>query len=292
MNRRDNLKTRVRMYYFQVSGDLLRFLSWNFGGGKRFYSKHWKDLVAGHKWIFVVGCNNSGTSLLQRMLGFSGNISTWPLEGQRYSRVMPRAMRRGYGRIWMEYANDLSMDQGSLDSKAPRLVHDWMESLGQPIKEIILEKTPANLLRMEWLQQVFPNSYFIGLVRNGYAVAEGIHRKSHKDIGQAARHWANANAAMLEAARSIDRFIEIRYEDFFENKQETARRIADFIGFDLEVLSFAMSQKFALKTVEGEYEQDLKNMNFSSFKRLTSHDVQAIEKNAKKMLDYFNYKPN
>ena len=35
---------------------------------------------------------------------------------------------------------------------------------------------------MRWLQEVFPNSCFIGVVRNGFAVAEGIKRKGEKPV--------------------------------------------------------------------------------------------------------------
>jgi hypothetical protein len=59
----------------------------------------------------------------------------------------------------------------------PRLLFDWLEALGTPLSPRILEKTTANAVRMRWLHQAFPRSAFIGVVRNGYAVAEGIRRK-------------------------------------------------------------------------------------------------------------------
>lgn len=280
------------MLHFQTTGDARRFLSWKFAGGQRFFSQYWRDLVSCHKWVFIVGCNNSGTSILQRILKNSGQVSTWKLEGQRYTRAMPRAMRRGYERVWMEYADDLRMPLGSEQAVAPRLVHDWLVSLDAPVKKVVLEKTPANLLRMEWLRSVFPDSYFIGLVRNGYAVSEGIRRKSYKDIGRAASHWAAANAAMIETAENIDRYIEVRYEDFFDKEPETIARLAEFLDLDRNALSSAMTHKYALRTIEGEGEQSLKNMNPVSFQRLNAQDIEIIRACAGDMLDRFGYRPD
>lgn len=287
-----NYKIMLNMMLWQLRGDVQRMLSWSVLGGKKEFTKKSAVIASQHKWVFILGCNNSGTSLLQRILNKSGQVSTWHYEGQRYTRVLPRAMRRGYERVWMEYRDDLTMPENSEDSLGPRLIHDWTTSLDQPLKPIVLEKTPANLLRMRWLQKVFPQSYFIGLVRNGYAVTEGIRRKSHKEIGRAASHWAAANKAMLKEAKSIDRFLEISYEDLAEKPAETTKTLANFLDLDAEALGAAMSEKYELKNVTGISKQGLTNMNKVSIDRLSEEDISLIKQNAGEMLDHFGYRPD
>jgi hypothetical protein len=112
-----------------------------------------------------------------------------------------------------------------------------------PIREIVVEKTPANVARMTWLQQAFPDSRYICIVRNGYAVAEGINRKGGKSFERAASHWQKVNTIMLEQLSHIKRFIQISYEDLTENPIETAKALAHFLDIDSAHLIAAMRNK-------------------------------------------------
>ena len=46
-------------------------------------------------------------------------------------------------------------------------------------KSVSLEKSPPNSAKTRWLQAHFENSRFIGIIRDGYAVSEGITRKAN-----------------------------------------------------------------------------------------------------------------
>jgi hypothetical protein len=177
--------------------DMVNDLSWHLLGGRRFFSQFWQEVAGSHRWVFVIGCNNSGTSVLQRLLEWTGQISTFPLEGQLYTQVVKRDRNPKFTRVWTEYVSELQLLPGEVPEKRARLVHDWMINLPQPLQQVIVEKTPANTSRARWLQEVFPDSRFIGLVRNGYAVTEGINRKAGQPYARGARHWNAVNKLLL-----------------------------------------------------------------------------------------------
>ncbi len=271
--------------------DIERALSWHLGGGRRFFQRHFCEMVQAHRWCFIVGCNNSGTSLLQSILERAGPISTFPFEGQRYTTVFTRATKRGYERVWSEYLDDLRLTSEDSLVLAPRLLHDWMLEFPLPINELIVEKTTPNAVRMTWLQKVFPRSYFIGLVRNGYAVVEGIRRKGAKSVERGARHWNLVNKIMMRDASQINYFLEMRYEDLVDNPTTSAKRLGQFLGVDSDKLRQAMNEHYAFATIRGQLQQRVRNLNPESIARLTEDEIRRIHNEAAEMLDYFSYTP-
>ena len=252
--------------------DVKRSLSWYFLGGRRFYGRHAEDIVAAHKWCFIVACNNSGTSLLQSLLERSGEVSAMEHEGHRYTRVFERANRKHYERVWSEYLDDLRMDSNDSISCLPRLIHDWMGALQFPLKNIIIEKTTVNAVRMTWLQKAFPQSYFIGLVRNGYAVTEGIRRKGKKSVERGAKHWSIVNKIMLEESKKLDNYLELRYEDIVLNPDETSKRISQFLNIDKSKIENAMRSEYSFETIRGKDAQTIVDMNKESLDMLDDDD--------------------
>lgn len=272
--------------------DVGRSLSWNTFGGRRFYSRHAKDIVASHKWCFIVACNNSGTSLLQSMLERSGEVSAMEHEGHRYTKVFVRANRKHYERVWSEYLDDLRMDANDSINCLPRLIHDWMGALRFPLKNIVIEKTTVNAVRTLWLQKAFPHSYFIGLVRNGYAVTEGIRRKGNKSVERGAKQWNIVNKIMLEDSKKLDNYLELRYEDLVSKPSETSDKVSQFLGIDKRKIQKAMQKEYRFETIRGKEAQKIEDMNKESIDRLEATDKEIIYKYASEMLDLMGYESN
>ena len=215
----------------------------------------------------------------------TGKVSTLPAEGQIYTRVFNRAERRGYERVWSEYANDLALAPSAPTESVPRLLHDWLRSLELPIASVILEKTPANVVRAEWLQQAFPNSYFVGLVRNGYAVCEGIRRKGRKSLDRAARHWNLVNRSLVECSSRLRNYIEVRYEDLVDDPRRTTAELLSFLG----ITAAAGQQPLSGETRVRDDHVEIRDFNIESISRLTDSDRAMIIQNASEMLDHFGY---
>lgn len=271
--------------------DICRDVHWQFRG-KNYFGKHYLEIVNSFRWMFIVGCNNSGTSLLHEIFRNCGQVSTLRHEGQRYSRALPRAYKKGHDRVWSEFIDDLKVAPCKSAELAPRLAHDWIHHLAKPIRPVIVEKTPANMVRMPFLQKSFPSAGFIGIIRNGYAVAEGIRRKAGKPLDRAARHWAKTNTIMIKEADQLNRFLEIRYEDMVGDFNAAAERLAEFVGIDVAPLIRAGRGRFSYETILGNQKLPVCNLNLQSISRLSNSDIDIIRKNAAPLIDQLGYKPD
>ena len=58
------------------------------------------------KWVFIVGCYNSGTTLLADLMGNHPDISALPVEGVRLSDVWPLPETYAWNRMWMKCIDD------------------------------------------------------------------------------------------------------------------------------------------------------------------------------------------
>ncbi|MGH8241821.1 MAG: sulfotransferase family protein [Steroidobacteraceae bacterium] len=248
-------------------------VAWLFRG--RSFERRVPRLLAEHRWIFLVGCNNSGTTLIHDALADTGQFSFMPHEGQRYTSVLKRAEKRGFQRVWSEYVGELQLDERHPTTDVPRLLFDWLGELALPLKPLILEKTTANAVRMRWLQRAFPGAAFLGIVRNGYAVVEGIKRKGGKTVVRGARHWRKVNEMMLEDAEHLNRFLLVRYEDFVAAPRSELFRIAEFLDLRLDRIRAARTS--------------IQDMNAQSISRLDEAELRVITHEAGDCLERMGY---
>lgn len=279
---------RQRKRFRQLAGDVSREVSWRLGGAS-FYRRHGEALARGYRWCFVVGCNNSGTSLLHSILGRTGQVSTFELEGQRYTRTLQRAARKGHERVWTEFLDELRLTESDAIDCRPRLLHDWLRELEPPLEHVIVEKTTANAVRMRWLQKAFPDSVFVAMVRNGYAVCEGIYRKGERDMRRAARHWNLANRIMVDDGGCLERFTLLSYEELVQQPEATAERLGALLGIDAGNVRNAMAGEFSFATVKGKGNQGMENLNAAGIARLAPGDFDVINAEASEMLSRLGY---
>ena len=241
-------------------------------------------------WLFILGCNNSGTTLLYNLLGRHPQIDPLKKEGQD-SPYMPftNDYRDNFGfglnRVWTEKMRFFrSPDVKSIE----RLTQSWLSMRSSTGGRYTMEKSPPDSVRSLWLQEHFSPAWFVGIVRNGYAVCEGIKRKKGAAINyeRAARHWTIANRVMLEDSKKLKHFMLVRYEDLTENVEKTMHIIEKFLGLPeydyskMDVIDLGYSHFPPAK---------IKNMNNKSFMALDSKQRETIYKNAREMLEYLGY---
>lgn len=242
------------------------------------------------KWIFIAGCYNSGTTLLSKILGSHPDISALPAEGQYLTDQLPRDHELGLSRMWVEREDiyRLSAEQNGPDVK--RLKHEWSIRFDHN-KPIFLEHTPANCARMPWLQKNFENSYFIAIVRNGFAVSEGIVRKAkpiHRLNGwtleMAANQWLRSNEIILEDSKFLKNFYLLKYEDFTENPLNELLKIYTYLDIRIPK-NLKLSQSWKIH----EIDEPIANLNYRNLSKLSKNDFEKIKDVAYNMLAYYNY---
>lgn len=250
-----------------------------------------RDIVP-DRWVFIVGCYNSGTQLLMHLLGTHPEISSLPQEGQFLSDQLVCDYEIGLPRMWVLREDLFRLTESDEGPDPIRLRREWLMRLDRH-KSVFIEKSPPNTPRTRWLQEHFENAGFIVLVRNGYAVAEGIrrkaepkHRKEGWPIGLCARQWARSYEILLEDIGYLERVHWLKYEDLVE---APAERIADILTF----LDLDDSDRHGID-LDGswkvhEREEPIRNMNKESIGRLGPTDIDDINREASIMLEKMGY---
>ena len=241
-------------------------------------------------WVFLVGCYNSGTTLLAELLGQHPSISALPTEGHFITDQFVKDYDIGLPRMWVEREDLFRLNEDDEGPDALRVKKEWAMRLDLK-KPVLLEKSPPNSAKMRWLQKHFENAHFVGIMRNGYAVAEGITRKADPKhlinswpIEMSAYQWKRSNEVMQQDAEHLKKFMWVRYEDLADDTVGTLSKITDFIGID----GFDAFESDRQWTIH-ERDEKVRNMNDESISRLSTRQIETINDVAGDMLDEFGY---
>ena len=256
----------------------------------------WGRVLAPDRWVFIIGCYNSGTTLLKDLLAEHPHIGVLAGEGVKFSDALPRPEDFGWQRMWCQCIEQMRLDPKDAE-RADRIKCQW--SVLYPTRPVLLEKSIANAVHMPFLKAHFKPAFFIYIVRNGYAVAEGIRRKAKPGkgenpiyseaypIGLCARQWAETDRIVEREGAGLSHFMSMRYEEFVAEPSVHMRRITDFIGVD-PLDQLLLSQDWIVHGVEST----IQNMNAPSLARLSEADRADVYNEAKDVLDRWGYGPD
>lgn len=284
------------------------------------------------KPIFIVGCHRSGTTILYDTLAKHPDLtyftnasallpktpifSNWFAKGligdakiERFVQdgldVCPSSPSEGI-RIWELYADSLAS-------------HYWDENYENTEMELYLKKTikkhlkyfeasrfinknPDNSTRIRYLNKLFPDAYFIHIIRDGRAVCQSLlkFRKAAADFfGVDHRHatsgvkgekwheikqlwdsnpiqsigllWLDVMETLERDQEFIssDRYLEIRYEDFVAEPFSYLQRLIQFCGLSWN------------QEVENQFQVAASQINLGSRnnvwkEKLTSQDIETL----------------
>jgi len=236
------------------------------------------------QWVFLLGCYNSGTTLLQRLLGSHPDIAVMPREGVRFTSEFLQPEDVGWTRMWIKCQEYMSSENTLKSRNKEKVVKDWSPWWSEPSAKVYLEKSISNLTRVNWLNQNFENPKFIGIIRNGYCVAEGIKRKASPKgnaarrygrdtykIEDCAQQWVDANRLLVAAGDELDNILFVHYEELVEEPEAQISNILTFLDLQLPQL---YSDSGVLQI--GDERWGVTNMNSSSLARLSVDQIQSI----------------
>jgi len=237
------------------------------------------------KWVFIVGCYNSGTTLLHDMLAIHPQIGSMDREGQYYTDQLPMPRRHGFPRLWALQPDMFYLKEGDgRHINVARLKRQWGAHFDDCTRRVLLEKSPTNAARTRWLQEHFEDAHFIGIIRNGYAVAEGIHRKEGHPLDVTAVQWALSNEIMLRDFEVLREKQLIRYETLTGFFEEVLREILEFVGLK-PIGSNVADRTWRIH----EQVSPIRNMNQRSLEALGDKERKVIDAAAGHMLEYLGY---
>lgn len=183
-----------------------------------------------HRHVFVAGLHRSGTSLLTRAIADHPEASSFSEtgfpedEGQFLQRAYPVAkIYGGPGRFGFSPHSHLT-ERSPLASEenAARLRADWGKHWDLS-KRVLIEKSPPNILKLRFLQAMFPGATFIVIMRHPIAVAMATQKWSLTSIHSLIRHWLVCHELFLADAKSLERVIVTSYETMVSEPDTFAR---------------------------------------------------------------------
>jgi hypothetical protein len=237
-------------------------------------------------WLFLLGVNNSGTTILERILESHPLIRSLPAEGQLLTDALPRPDRLGVVRIWSTRMDIFRWTDEDDPRPAWHAKRDWAKSFAER-QGILLEKSPPNTVRSRWLQRNFNPSRFIAIVRNPLGACEGIRRRTGCTIETAARHWCTANECMFADMEHLSKCFWLRYEDLTERPNEHLQKIQTFLNLPSPFEVSAVRNVSAHGST-GEV-KGLRNQNAESLGRLSSRDITIISESAGPLMARLGY---
>ena len=241
----------------------------------------------GRRWLFVVGCYNSGTTLLQALLARSPTCTTLPLEGVVLTSQLWAPELEGWPRMWWKvWRGQVARKPGDV-ADPERVKRDWCIWLDRD-RPVFLEKSISNTTRMPWLAEHFEGARFVHILRNGYAVAEGIRRRagtgrvrlpeglSRYPIEWCATQWVRSADVLAQATAEIgaDLVFTLRYEDLCRSPAEWLGRVGEFAG---------------LQELSGGDLSHVRDMNRDALSRLSAEDMAAVNRVAAGDIERLGY---
>ena len=250
------------------------------------------------KWIFLIGCYNSGTTILRDVLSAHPEISILPREGAKFTDSLPRPEDYGWKRMWVGCLDKMHMPDGAegalLAQQARRDWSVWWDGACS----CYLEKSVSNTTRIEWINKNFSNAYFVAITRHPIPVVEGIRRKAkpegvvREELGQAdypldmaANQWVDANRRIVDEKLSIEKIFHLKYEDFCSQPVGMLEDLWKFLGLN----GVTMECKNGILKVNDQ-SIEVTNMKQKSFDRMSSKDqnvVRSVTSNIALEMVYF-----
>jgi hypothetical protein len=227
-------------------------------------------------FLFVVGCERSGTTLLRAMLDSHHDLAVppesyflIPLMQEPFSPEWFLSLLADHRRFarWElpldDVADSLSKEQpGDLAGAVRVLFKTFAASYG---KTRWGDKTPGYVRHIRSVAQLLPEAHFVHIIRDGRDVALSWLDVPFgpETITDAASRWRKDVRVGRRAGRrhADDRYLEVRYENLVERPERVLRRICEFaeLPFDQGMLDYtARADRVIEATLEPESHRRLR----------------------------------
>jgi hypothetical protein len=207
-----------------------------------------KPVEATQRKLFIVGCPRSGTTWVQLLLAQHPAVATAP-ETQIFAYYLDHFRRQwlheheGPGRKHQGQAGLsrlLSEDEFIGLCRQTAAVVIEKIAARKPGAAVVAEKSPRHALEADFIQRVFPDAFFLHVIRDPRDAAASLRAAgaswapwAPKSAIAAARLWN----ACVEGARGVQgsaQYREVRYETLQSDTVGELERILDWLGVPLE----------------------------------------------------------
>ena len=247
--------------------------------------------------LFGIAPNNSGSTFLKEALATCRATWNLPREGQRMFAFAGPATHEKGALIWSTEPRwlDLLADPGAYDWEHNRRTWYFQAFARHPEASVFYTKAPPFLLYVGELVRHFPNPKFLFMVRNPYAVCEGICRNlRHARLARgrdlpaaAARHVVTClDYQRRNLETHGERGVFFTYEAMCDEPEAVEAKIRALVP---ELDDLRLRQRLRVK---GNYREMLTNMNERQIARLDAAQIETFNRAFEKrrdLLEHFGY---
>jgi len=189
--------------------------------------------------IFLTGLHRSGTSLLHEILRSHPDISGFHNtgfpedEGQYLQKVYKTGNDFGGPGKFAFNPNSYMKEDHPLatESNSKLIFEQWSKHVDTSSRYLI-EKSPPNILRTRFLQEIFPNSKFILILRHPVAVSLATQKWTKQSTYHLMHHTLCAYEILFEDISHLKECLVIKYEDLVRSPQGVLQRIYQFLSLN------------------------------------------------------------
>jgi hypothetical protein len=191
--------------------------------------------------IFIVGSPRSGTTLMRSLIDAHPSIFCPPCETFLFTNL--NATFNGH--IWKDHYEQLPFSRSALIQWFRNYVLELFANLSlRAGKMRWAEKTPSHVLFLQFIDEVFPDSQVIHMIRNGYDVVRSL-KNIHwapRDVRVNSREWIRHVKGGQRYGKQLseNRYIEVRFEKLLNDPEAVLKRLCIFLGepYDPKMLDF------------------------------------------------------
>ena len=239
------------------------------------------------KKLFVVGMHRSGTSILADLLKAHPSISGHEIaemppelenEGQHVQRVFPPDDALGGPGFFAFNPLAHLTEDAAQPEHAAQLEGEWGLHW-QSDARCVLEKSPSSILRTRYLQALFPDAYFLVILRHPICTAYATHAWGLQHGGKNSlasdavvgfvEHWLAAHEILQADLEHLRQVRVVHLEQLTESPQA----VVDTICADLNLPTLTLPEGKVSKEVNRKYSKEWVREAEAVKARITAHSA-------------------
>ena len=231
-----------------------------------------------HKFLFILSPPYSGSTLLTQIISTSKKISCNNYIATMEGQLLPELRNHMFNKDRWDKSN--FYDWSKIKSV-------WMKYWDQS-KPVLMDKTTTNIMRFDEIKKEFDNTYAICLIRNPYAVIEGIMRRNSKSIEFATKFCIKTLQYQKYNIENNKNLTWITYSELCNNQDLVKKKIKSILPEidDLNFNKFFRAHNFKNKSLK------ITNLNDEKISKLKKEDILKINKyltKEKELLNFFHF---
>lgn len=231
-----------------------------------------------HKYLFILSPPYCGSTLMAQILCTSKQVSINNTKGNWEGQQV-----KGVRKLMFDIPNRWSPE---LELPWPKIKRVWRRSWNLN-KPVLVDKSPPNIVRAAEIQNHFSPAYFILLIRDPLAFAEGLMRRNGWDKIRAADFVLSAFRHQYANIQSLERFIVLPYEQLAADPEFVRNEVQRLIP---ELNDLDLNSEFTSHNFKKD-KMGVVDLNEEKIQRLSKEDRSYLENRFRgsQEIAYFRY---